>query len=289
MPVTPNLKVRSTNLNLRSQPSSSGGNSTIVKVLHAGDVVSQTGYHKPDPSWATVKAVGGVDGYVKRSLLRQDAPGALANVSAPVLKAYNDAVWAAGIEFDDVTYKLGAKNPHDGEVDCSGWIAFINRLGFNAANAAAGATMFTTQDLALLNTHSDHQVSIPGYKIGQLYSLDDVASLSWRPGLLIGINFADYDWELNQGRVFEIDHIVQTVRSPDGVLFITQSSSGGGGVNRVRHTDWMQGRIDELRQSHRVHVIDIFGLADAMTAMSAPRGGPALVLPELDVSATPAG
>jgi hypothetical protein len=53
-----------------------------------------------------------------------------------------------------------------------------------------------------------------------------IESLPLRSGLLIGINFGYYDWERGQGRVFEIDHIVQTMSSANGSIRVTQSSSG---------------------------------------------------------------
>lgn len=285
---TAKLTVRSADLNLRREPSSNGGNSTVVRVLHAGDVVDQVGYHEPDPSWTSVRTADGMLGFVKRMLLFQSSLSPLASVPQDVLKAYNDAVWKATSDFDRVTYKLGAKDPREGRVDCSGWIAFVNRLAFNAANAAAGSQLFSAADLQIFNTHSDHQVSIPGYRTAQLFSIEAVASLAWRPGLLIGINFSDYDWERGQGRVFEIDHIVQTMAASDGTLLVTQSSSGGGGVNRAKLRDWLSGRIDELRAANRVHVVDVFGLASGMAPMAAPRRD-ITELPELDVSRTPPG
>lgn len=283
------LTVRTSDLNLRSEPSASGGNSTVIRVLHKSDAVALHAYHAADPSWAKVATADGVEGFVKRMLLYQGGPGLPAAVPEPVLKAYNDAVWKAANDYDHVTYELGAKDPRKGTVDCSGWVAFINRLGFNAANAVAGVPLFSAADLQLLNTHSDHQVSIPGYKLGQLFSLEYISTLSWRPGLVVGINFADYDWEQNQGRVFEIDHIVQTVRSPEGTLYITQSSSGGGGVNRVKLVDWLKGRIETLRAAHRVHVADILGLGGDASVMGATADRRDLELPELDTSRTPAG
>ncbi len=122
--------------------------------------------------------------------------------------------------------------------------------------------------------------------------MDEVSHVSWRPGLLIGINFSDYDWEKNQQRVFEIDHIVQTMASPEGTNYITQSSSGGNGVNRMAMKDLLSGKIERLRAANRLHVVDLFAVAD----LQPPGPGPtpqatpqALELPELDVSETPAG
>ena len=283
------LNVTVDDLNLRAEPSTRHGNATILKVLHRGDAVEHIKYTLSDPSWATVRAADGTIGFVKRMLLYQSNAGNLGEVRADLMTAYNKAVWDASLRYDRVTYKLGAKNPNDGRVDCSGWIAFINRLAFNAVNTAAGWHMFDRSALELLNTHSDHQVSIPGYIATQLYSLENVSSLPWRPGLLIGINFADYDWEKDQGRVFEIDHIVQTMADGNGEIFVTQSSSGGGGVNFLRRDAWLRGQVETLRSRNRLHVVDIFALGQPQTLREAPMEKELLDLPELDVSRTPAG
>jgi hypothetical protein len=222
---------------------------------------------------------------MKRMLLCQNNPGQPIDVPADLLKAYNGAVVKSTSDFDDVRYELGAKDPNTGQVDCSGWIRFVNRLGFNAVNAMAGHHVFSPDILDLLNTHSDHQVSLPGYRIGQIVSVGDIDRLAFRPGLLIGVNFGDYNWERGQGRVFEIDHIVMTMQTDDGTLYITQSSGSGDGVNRVRlgrrasagapGVGWlstMSGLIDR----NRMHVIDIFRLAQ----LAPPPPAPAAIVPQ---------
>lgn len=285
---TATLKVAVSELNLRREPSSSGGASTAIRVLPKGTEVTLTGYASRDPDWCWVKTQDGTEGFLKRMLLTQADVGGLVVPSVAGLAAYNSAVWSATQTYDGVTYKLGAKDPTTGRVDCSGWIAFINRLAFNAVNTSEGRRVFGPDVLKILNTHSDHQLSIPGYKTGQLFSGDEVSRIAWRPGLLIGINYSDYDWELNQGRVFEIDHIVQTVTNEQGKLYVSQSSSGGGGVNNVRLDGWL-GSIEGLRSRNRVHVVDIFGLASVAPQVDIETNPADLVLPELDTSSTPAG
>ena len=147
----------------------------------------------------------------------------------------------------------------------------------------------------LLNTHSDHQVAMPGYREKQLFSKGHAKQLLKRPGLLIGLNFSDYVWEKGQNRVFEIDHIVQTVVDPKGNLCITQSSSGGGGVNMIDFATWIGGAaVLKLLNNNRLHVFDVFRIAnlDALhtfeiDGVEAPPAD--LEIPEQDVSETPAG
>jgi hypothetical protein len=282
------LKVVASEVNLRTEPSSAKGAATVIRALPRGTLVQQRNPAPGHPDWVEVDSDMGERGFMKRMLLARVAPGAIAAPPAALLAAYNNAVWRDTEDFNDVTYKLGKKDPTQGQVDCSGWIMFVNRRAFSAVNASAGSTVFSQQTLGLLNTHSDHQVSIPGYRAGQIFSIDDVNGIPWRPGLLIGINFGNYGWEMNQGRVFEIDHIVQTVTSPTGVMYATQSSSGGGGVNRVKLAGWLE-QAATVIATNRAHVVDIFQLA-VLTGPAAAGGQPArLELDAPDTANTPAG
>jgi hypothetical protein len=239
-------------------------------------------YVQDHPDWIHAKAPDGRTGFMKRSLLAQVNPGTLMEVDPELLAAYDQAILLATAQYDGVKYGLGSKRPSEGKVDCSGWIAFINRLAFNAVNEAAGSKIFSTRVLNMLNTHSDHQVSLPGYETGQLFSGSHIDTIPWRPGLLIGIDFGDYDWERNQGRVFGIDHIVQTMSGSSGSMRITQSSSGGGGVNSMSLDSWLD-NVGVLSSKNRVHVVDIFALAELARAREiAPPLD--LKLPELDAS-----
>ena len=280
------LEVATGTANVRSEPSADRGEATVIATLRRGDAVRQLDWVKAHPDWVEVEA-GGRRGFAKRMLFAQSNPGAFAAPPAALRAAYNDAVWQATEDFDEVSYRLGSKNPKDGRVDCSGWIAFVNRLAFNATNTAAGWQVFSEKTLRLLNTHSDHQVSLPGYRAGQIYNGLAIERLPFRPGLLIGINMRDYDWERGQSRVYEIDHIVQTVASPAGTLWITQSSSSGGGVNRAKLEGWLAS-MSRLASENRLHVVDIFALA-ALVRPALETVQPGLELPELDVAETPAG
>jgi hypothetical protein len=293
------LRVLGDSVNLRSEPSAAGGQSTVIEAVAGGQLVEQEGPADHHPDWVKVKNAGGTTGFMKRMLLCQNDPGQPSDVPANLLKAYNDAVVKATSDFDNVRYKLGKKDPETGLVDCSGWICFVNRLAFNAVNQAAGRTVFSSAILEMLNTHSDHQVALPGYRVGQIISVTDIDRLDFRPGLLIGLNFGDYDWERNQGRVFEIDHIVQTMQTGDGTLYVTQSSSGGDGVNSVRlgrrgsqgvaAVGWLKS-TSQLLEANRMHVIDIFRLANLTApALAAPGADEPYELGKPDLSRAPPG
>jgi hypothetical protein len=282
-----NLEVVAGTANFRSEPSSANGDATVIASFPVGTQLTQLSYVQDHPDWIHAKAPDDRIGFMKRSLLAQVNPGILIEVDPELLAAYDQAILLATAQYDGVKYGLGSKQPSEGKVDCSGWIAFINRLAFNAVNAAAGSKVFSTRALEMLNTHSDHQVSVPGYEAGQLFSCAYVDTIPWRPGLLVGINFGDYDWERGQGRVFGIDHIVQTMSGSDGSMRITQSSSSGGGVNLMPLDDWF-GKVSEFIPKNCLHVVDIFALAELARGREV---SPSLdlELPELDVSRAPPG
>ena len=63
---------------------------------------------------------------------------------------------------------------------------------------------------------------------------------------------------------------------------VTQSSSGGGGVNSVPLDDWLE-RAMELIFGYRLHVVDIFALA-TLARERGMDGAEELELPEPDLS-----
>ncbi|MGU3494560.1 hypothetical protein ACLBXM_11005 [Xanthobacteraceae bacterium A53D] len=274
--------------NLRREPSSASGAASVIATVPRGTQVTQIAPARGQVDWLEVQTADGQRSFIKRMLLAQAHAGAVGPVEPALLSSYNTEVWRASEAHEAVTYKLGAKDPRDGQVDCSGWIAFVNMLAFGAVNAVAGRRLFTPAMLRLLNTHSDHQVSMPGYRIGQIFSGPALDEVDRRPGLLIGINFSDYAWERGQNRVFEIDHIVLTVAAPSGVLYVTQSSSSGGGVNRVKLDGWLAG-TRTLAGDYRLHAVDLFGLLSAEPMARPDDEDPGLEMPELDISRTPAG
>ncbi|TWB49379.1 hypothetical protein FBZ94_113114 [Bradyrhizobium sacchari] len=96
-------------------------------------------------------------------------------------------------------------------------------------------------------------------------------------------------------RVFEIDHIAQTMQTDDGTLYVTQSSSGGDGVNSVRGGEGVPGvgwlkTMSQLLEANRMHVIDIFRLANLTAPASmGPQADEPLELGQPDFSRAPPG
>lgn len=271
------LKVISSALNLRSEASSARGKATVVRTLKSGDLLLQL---TPLDSWVKVRVIKAADapaspvpvgpplpaeGWVKRSLTAQASliPWSI----SPRTERVNQALWDLTETYDAVQYKLGQKKIVDGSqkayanqaIDCSGWMRFCTEAAYDAANDVRQPYMAPSRFTAVLRDHSDGQVVKIGRLTRQVVSGPDLLTLAPRAGILIGINNGDYEWE-GKGRVFGIDHVVQTMRDPrSGAFFITQSSSSGGGVNRVGLTDWLH-RMQRKIDAWRIHAVDPYAV-----------------------------
>lgn len=260
------LKVISSSLNLRSEASSKRGKATVLRTLKSGDLLEQL---TPLDSWVKVRVVTAAEpsavaeGWVKRSLTAQASliPWSI----SPRIERINQTLWDLTQTYDAVQYQLGQKKivgqkPYASQaIDCSGWMRFCTEAAYDAANDVRQPYGAPSRFMAVLRDHSDGQVVKIGRLTRQVVSGPDLLAQAPRAGILIGINNGDYEWE-GKGRVFGIDHVVQTMRDPrSGEFFITQSSSSGGGINRVALTNWlhrMQRRID----AWRIHAVDPYAV-----------------------------
>jgi hypothetical protein len=252
--------VTANSLNLRK---ALGIDAPIIKVLKRGALVEFIREGEVQGWWRVCPGGAQLEGYVAKQYLAPASGGGV-----PDLPGVNEILWrATQTALGRVRYQLGAKHSESGAIDCSGWVAEITRQAFNAVNrAAAPDVVFHSADHRAFDTHSDGIVSGIERRTGKILHGPDIKQASLREGMLIAINFGNYSWELNNPpRVYGIDHIVQVVRNPaDDQLFISQSSSSGGGVNVVRLTNWLD-QLKSLVVSGRVHAVDPFGLADPNT------------------------
>lgn len=238
-------------LNLRTEPSG-----TIVGELLRGDRV-ELATTALDAIWAPVKVTTGLNagrsGFVRRKWLIQvfDAPPALAPVDRAQAAEIIDRRTQA---FDAIHYRLGDKArswpelQSRGAIDCSGWVYLL-------AKEILGAYQQTTKP-SLLYTFSDQQVTNVGKATRAIVSGAALDPGRFLPGCLVGIDFAEYSWDRN--RPLDIDHVV-IIGADAGGPFVSQSSSGGGGVNRVPLTKWLAS-TDTLRQAGRMHLVDLLML-----------------------------
>lgn len=238
-------------LNLRDEPSGA-----ILGELLAGDLI-EISLDSKESVWAEGKVLSGksagLTGFVRRKWLAQYFVG------EPVLSSA-DRTQAARIvakrtaEFDLIHYKLGDKAGSwpqlkaKGYVDCSGWVYLL-------AKEIVGAYGLNTKPGILL-TFSDEQITNVGKATKQIVSGQWLTDQMFLPGCIVGIDFAEYSWD--RGRPLDIDHIVMIGQDESG-LFVSQSSSLGGGVNRVELSRWLKS-TEHLRSAGRVYLVDLLQL-----------------------------
>ena len=240
-------------LNLREGP---GTHENAIGELRVGDVIEIEG--DGEAVWVSGTVLTGVaagrQGYVRRRWLVQHFE------SKPQLPATDRSKAAAIVsrrttEFDAVTYLLGGNKPRTWDelqarqkIDCSGWVRLLG--------AEIMAAYGLTTKPSILDTMSDDQITSVGGKTKVILSGSWLTDDVWKPGLLIGLDFSEYSWD--RGRPLDIDHIVITGQDGDG-LFVSQSSSAGGGVNRVPFAKW-RASVAELIEQGRAHAVDLLML-----------------------------
>jgi hypothetical protein len=268
-------KVTAESLNFRSSPEIANN---IIGSFDKGQVVELI-EETSDGRWAKIKHLDR-EGYASRRYLAQavlDAP--VLDIDPAIHKVVSDVIWNATERYDGITYRLGCKAKADGTgrlvfsgtdtkgkkctgatVDCSGWVQGLAQLIAANVNQAHGSTVFTGRAIGPLFNHSDAQIVYTGKPPRRVVTGTDIDRMVLRSGLIFGINFGDYSWE-GRGRVYGIDHIVIGVMSPDNVYYISQSSSGGQGVNKVAWKNWRQS-TDSLFERGRVFCADLMALGD---------------------------
>lgn len=240
-------------LNIRSSP---GG--TVLGEIRLGDSLTVKN-GKTSLDWVEVDVTSGVSsgrsGFVRRKWLAQQF-----NQSPTLAKGDRSAIAKVIAtrtqEFDAVTYGLGSKGKSWNDlkktkvVDCSGWIYLL------AKEILAG----NSDDLVKnLNTFSDEQITRVGDSTKQIISGRFLEKNHFVPGVLVGIDFAEYSWD--RGRPLDIDHIV-AIGADESGIFVSQSSSSGGGVNRVNFDRWFMS-LGSLPMLGRVHLVDLLGLGSS--------------------------
>jgi hypothetical protein len=274
--------VRASRLNMRRQP---GIDSEIIGRLDRGTPVERIAGTDGDEWWRVQPRAEVGSGFVARRYL-----AVVSGPAAPAAGGASEILWEAtrAAIASGVRYRLGDKDSARGTIDCSGWVAEITLKAFTAANiAAAPNIVFDRYDNNVLRTHSDGIIAGVEDRTGDILHGTEVTRDRLRDGMLIGCNFGNYDWEINDPpRRYGIDHIVQVVREPaTAELHISQSSSGNG-VNMQPLDDWLEARrASGMITDNRIHAVDPFAMADLHVRTVTPTATPASV----PVTRVPAG
>ncbi|MEF9419306.1 MULTISPECIES: peptidoglycan-binding protein [Xanthomonas] len=131
-------------------------------------------------------------------------------------------------KYDHVKYGLGAKDPDNGRVDCSGWVVEMQNATMDEINKGAGKAIFTKDEKFSPGFDSASELLRKAeLRSGVLIQGKDVTAQSLKEGMIIGEDNGPQSWD--KGRYKGIDHITMVVRDPkDGQLKISQSRGGEG-------------------------------------------------------------
>lgn len=144
-----------------------------------------------------------------------------------------------------VGYRMGSKNSQRGEIDCSGWVAEVNRSLMNNVNAAMGEQIYSGEARKVLergaNGGAAGLIQSVSQATGELLGNADLSPDKIRAGMMIGLDTGERGWE--RGRFKGIDHIAQTYVDPQtGKMMVTESTShtanGGRGVQSIPYEEF---------------------------------------------------
>lgn len=165
-----------------------------------------------------------------------------------------------------VGYRMGSKNSQRGEIDCSGWVAEVNRSLMNNVNAAMGEQIYSGEARKVLergaNGGAAGLIQSVSQATGELLGNADLSPDKIRAGMMIGLDTGDRGWE--RGRFKGIDHIAQTYVDPQtGKMMVTESTSrtanGGRGVQSIPYEEFYA----KWSNRAKLYGTDVTKLADA--------------------------
>lgn len=165
-----------------------------------------------------------------------------------------------------VGYRMGSKNSQRGEIDCSGWVAEVNRSLMNNVNAAMGEQIYSGEARKVLergaNGGAAGLIQFVSQATGELLGNADLSPDKIKAGMMIGLDTGDRGWE--RGRFKGIDHIAQTYVDPQtGKMMVTESTSrtanGGRGVQSIPYEEFYA----KWSNRAKLYGTDVTKLADA--------------------------
>jgi peptidoglycan hydrolase-like protein with peptidoglycan-binding domain len=179
----------------------------------------------------------------------------------------NDA-HALTLKYDHVKYAMSGriagvsgKNPDQGYVDCSGWVATMQNATMAEINREAGREVFSRADrFSLGNDGAAMIVQKAEERSGVMLTGAQVTRGALKEGMIIGEDNGPTRWD--GGRYKGIDHIVMVVRDPNSGELMVSQSRGGEGVE-LSSLD----RYLERKQANGVKLYATDPLAEARTLL----------------------
>ena len=149
-------------------------------------------------------------------------------------------------------------------IDCSGWSRVLLTAAMQAANGAAGRTVFRDEDIAAIQVWSDRIIEEVAQRTGFILEAGDIFARSLPRCAAIGRKIGDPAWANNHPRSRGINHIVQIVRRPtDDAAFVSESFGGSvrRGILLTALPDWLAAMRPYVIAGE-IWAVDPFRMAD---------------------------
>lgn len=144
-----------------------------------------------------------------------------------------------------VGYKGGTKasglDADPPAIDCSGWAALLLASGMKASNSSANETMFSSVDIAAVDTWSDHMIEVLQRRSRWILEDHEITADALPAFATIGLQQGGGAWAGNHPRPRGITHVVQLVQRPcDGARFVSEAQGWAKphGLRLLPLEDW---------------------------------------------------
>lgn len=148
---------------------------------------------------------------------------------SPWLEASGEAMWALVDRYTGkVGYSQGIKatglEASPPVIDCSGWAGLLLVTGMQAANASTSGAIFSSNEIAAVDTWSDRMIDVVHRQSGWMLEGGEITADILPPFATIGLQQGGGAWASNRPRPRGITHVVQLVRRPcDGARFVSEA------------------------------------------------------------------
>jgi hypothetical protein len=165
---------------------------------------------------------------------------------APWLDASGEAMWALVDRYTGhVRYMGGAKaaglDADPPVIDCSGWAALLLTAGMRAANSSTTGAIFSSDDIAAVDTWSDHIIEVLQRQSGWMLEGSEITADVLPAFATVGLQQGGGAWANNHPRSRGITHVVQLVQRPrDGARFVSEAQGWAkpSGLRLLPLKDW---------------------------------------------------
>lgn len=181
------------------------------------------------------------------------------------LEAAGSAMWGLAAQYTGhVGYELGAKanrlHADPPVIDCSGWVALLLSAGMKAANQCVDTALFSSSDIAAVDTWSERIIERLEQRSGHVLEGDRISDDPLPRYATIGLRQGGGAWAGNHPRPRGITHVVQVVRRPgDGMPFVSEAQGWAKprGLRLTPLTDWLVA-TREFLQRDQAWAVDPF-------------------------------